>query len=454
MKRREFLKKSAVAGAAGAAAVTLAKPALSQGRKEMIIVSTWPRDFPGLGLSAQRLAARIPVLTDGRIQVKYFASGERVGAFDSFDEVASGNSQAYIGADYYWKGKHPGWAYFTAVPFGFAYAEMDAWMKYGGGQQLHDELAAGFGIKGFPCGNTGCQMGGWFNKEINSAADFKGLKMRIPGLGGDVLAKLGASTVSLPGSQIYENLVSGAIQATEWVGPYNDYFMKFYEAAKFYYYPGMHEPASQLHMGMNKKWWDGLSKTDQAIIEAACKLVKKGQKVSPEIMIPLVAHVNEFTRVRDLIVAEAKDVIDKSEVSLDYKIGTMIELPRAAVTADEIAAKADFFSFGTNDLTQTGFGLSRDDAGRFLPFYLENGLLKEDPFVSLDQKGMGVLIRMAIDKGKPVNPSLHLGVCGEHGGDPKSIDFFHQVGVDYVSCSPFRVPTAHLAAAQAVIRNR
>ena len=270
MKRREFLKKSAVVGAAGVAASTLAKPALSKGTMEMNIVSTWPRDFPGLGLSAQRLAARIPVLTEGRIQVKYFASGERVGAFDSFDEVASGNSQAYIGADYYWKGKHPGWAYFTAVPFGFTYAEMDAWMKYGGGQELHDELAAGFGIKGMPCGNTGCQMGGWFNKEINSADDFKGLKMRIPVLGGDVLAKLGASTVSLPGSQIYENLVSGAVQATEWVGPYNDYFMKFYEAAKYYYYPGMHEPGSQLHMGMNKKWWDGLSKTDQAIITAAC----------------------------------------------------------------------------------------------------------------------------------------------------------------------------------------
>ena len=270
MKRREFLKKSAIAGVAGAAATTLAKPAISQGRKEMIIVSTWGRDFPGLGLSAQRLAARIPVLTDGRIQVKYFAAGERVGAFDSFDEVASGNSQAYIATDYYWKGKHPGWAFFAAVPFGLTYVEMDAWMKYGGGQELHDELAAGFNIKGFPCGNTGCQMGGWFNKEINSADDFKGLKMRIPGLGGDVLAKLGASTVSLPGSQIYENLVSGAVQATEWVGPYNDYFMKFYEAAKYYYYPGMHEPGSQLHMGMNKKWWDGLSKTDQAIITAAC----------------------------------------------------------------------------------------------------------------------------------------------------------------------------------------
>ena len=147
---------------------------------------------------------------------------------------------------------------------------MEAWMKFGGGQQLHDELAGSFGLKGFPCGNTGVQMGGWFNKEMNSAADFKGLKMRIPGLGGDVLAKLGASTVSLPGSQIYENLVSGSIDATEWVGPWNDYFMKFYEAAKYYYHPGMHEPGSQLHMGINKKWWASLSKTDQAVIQACC----------------------------------------------------------------------------------------------------------------------------------------------------------------------------------------
>jgi TRAP-type mannitol/chloroaromatic compound transport system substrate-binding protein len=270
MKRRDFIKNTAVAGAAGLAATTLATPAISAGHKEMIIVSTWGRDFPGLGTSAQRLAARIPELTEGRIKVKYFASGERVGAFDSFDEVASGNSQAYIAADYYWKGKHPGWNYFTAVPFGLTFVEMEAWMKFGGGQELLDEIGDGFGIKGFPCGNTGVQMGGWFNKEMNSASDFKGLKMRIPGLGGDVLAKLGASTVSLPGSQIYENLVSGSIDATEWVGPWNDYFMKFYEAAKYYYHPGMHEPASQLCLGMNKKWWASLSKTDQAAIQAGC----------------------------------------------------------------------------------------------------------------------------------------------------------------------------------------
>ena len=266
MERRKFLKGAAIAGAA----TTLAAPALAQGKKEMVIVSTWPRDFPGLGLPAQRLAARIGELTEGRLDVQYFAAGERVGAFDSFDEVASGNAQAYIAADYYWKGKHPGWAPFTAIPFGMTYTEIDAWIKYAGGQELWDELADQFGLKNLACGNTGVQMGGWFNKEIESADDLKGLKMRIPGLGGDVMAKLGASPVSLPGGQIYENLVSGAIEATEWVGPYNDYFMKFYEAAKFYYWPGMHEPGAQIAFGMNKSWWDGLTKNDQAIIEAAC----------------------------------------------------------------------------------------------------------------------------------------------------------------------------------------
>ncbi len=266
MERRKFLTGAAIAGAA----TTLAAPSVAQGKKEMVIVSTWPRDFPGLGLPAQRLAARIGELTQGEINVKYFAAGERVGAFDSFDEVASGNAQAYIAADYYWKGKHAGWSAFTAIPFGLTYTEMDAWIKYGGGQELWDELAGEFGLKNFAMGNTGVQMGGWFNKEINSADDFKGLKMRIPGLGGDVLAKLGASPVSLPGGQIYENLMSGAIDATEWVGPYNDYFMKFYEAAKYYYFPGMHEPGAQLALGMNGEFWGGLSDNHKAIIEAAC----------------------------------------------------------------------------------------------------------------------------------------------------------------------------------------
>ena len=266
MDRRTFV----TAAATGAVAAPLATPALAQARKEMAIVSTWPRDFPGLGTSAQRLAGEIEKLTDGGIVVTYYAAGERVGAFDAFDEVASGNAQAYIGADYYWKGKHPGWAFFAAVPFGLTYPEMDAWIKFAGGQELWDELAGEFNLKNFACGNTGDQAGGWFNKEMESPSDFEGLKMRIPGLGGDVLSKLGASPVSLPGAQIYENLVSGSLDAAERVGPYNDYFMKFYEAARYYYWPGMHEPNTQFALGMNKRWYESLSGTEKLIVKAAC----------------------------------------------------------------------------------------------------------------------------------------------------------------------------------------
>lgn len=272
MNRRDALKKGLIGLGGVAAASTLSAPAIAKDRMEVNMVSTWPRDFPGLGTGAQRFAKRVTDMTDGRIQVNYFASGERVKAFDSFDEVASGNAQIYHGAEYYWKGKHPGFAYFTSVPFGLSANEFNAWMRFGGGQELWDELAAPFGIKGLMCGNTGVQMGGWFRKEINSADDLKGLKIRMPGLGGDVMAKLDASPVSLPGSQIYENLVSGAIDATEWVGPWNDQAMKFYEAAKYYYYPGMHEPGAMLGIGMNKTWWDGLSASDQLIINAAASM--------------------------------------------------------------------------------------------------------------------------------------------------------------------------------------
>ncbi len=268
MDRRSFITKAGLIGAAGA--TSLAAPAIAQSRKTLTIVSTWPRDFPGLGTSAQRLAKRITDISDGKLKTEYFAAGEKVGAFDVFDDVASGNSQAYIAADYYWIGKHPGFAYFTAVPFGMTTPEWNAWIKFQGGQALWDEISGEFDLKALPCGATGTQMGGWFNKEIESADDLSGLKMRIPGLGGTVMSKLGVSTVSLPGGQIYENLVSGAIEATEWVGPFNDYFMKFYEAAKYYYTAGMHEPGGGLAFGMNKAWWSGLGDWEKAVIEAAC----------------------------------------------------------------------------------------------------------------------------------------------------------------------------------------
>ncbi len=270
--RRKFFKAAAATGVAAVAASSLAAPAVAADRVEIAMVTTWPRDFPGLGTGAQRFAQRLTDMSDGRFQVQYFASGERVKAFDSFDEVASGNAQMYHAADYYWKGKHKAWGYFTAVPFGLTYTELNAWIRFAGGQELWDEVADGFGLKNFLCGNTGVQMGGWFNKKIESAKDLKGLKMRIPGFGGEVMAKLGASPVSLPGGQIYENLVSGAIDATEWVGPWNDEIMKFQEAAKYYYYPGMHEPGSALAAGCNKSWLTSLSKADQTMIEAAAAM--------------------------------------------------------------------------------------------------------------------------------------------------------------------------------------
>ncbi len=189
-----------------------------------------------------------------------------------------------------------------------------------------------------------------------------------------------------------------------------------------------------------------------AIMEAACELVKnEGFSIVPEIMIPLIATAKELSVLKQNAVAICDETIARYGVKVEYLIGTMIELPRAALTADEIAVEAEFFSFGTNDLTQTTFGLSRDDAGKFLPFYVDNGILPEDPFVSLDQNGVGKLVKMACELGRATRPDIKLGICGEHGGDPSSVIFCHKVGLDYVSCSPYRVPIARLAAAHAVL---
>ncbi|MBI4420118.1 MAG: pyruvate, phosphate dikinase, partial [Gemmatimonadetes bacterium] len=189
----------------------------------------------------------------------------------------------------------------------------------------------------------------------------------------------------------------------------------------------------------------------QAIFEAACQAAGERIEVHPEIMIPLVAHMEEFRRQAALVRSTAERVFGERKARVEYLLGTMIELPRAAVTADEIAEGAEFFSFGTNDLTQTTFGLSRDDAGRFLPFYIENGILRDDPFQTLDQEGVGKLIATAVRLGRRTNPGLKIGICGEHGGDPRSVHFCHRIGLNYISCSPFRVPIARLAAAHAAL---
>jgi pyruvate,orthophosphate dikinase len=177
-------------------------------------------------------------------------------------------------------------------------------------------------------------------------------------------------------------------------------------------------------------------------------------RVLPEIMIPLVGHVNELKLQESVVRQVAEEVKSKHKVSLEYLVGTMIELPRAALTADEIASVAEFFSFGTNDLTQMTYGLSRDDAGKFLPFYIDHGILKDDPFQTLDQIGVGQLISLAVERGRRVKPELKIGICGEHGGDPRSIEFCYRQHFNYVSCSPYRVPIARLAAAHAMIQDK
>ena len=192
----------------------------------------------------------------------------------------------------------------------------------------------------------------------------------------------------------------------------------------------------------------------KAVIKAAIEVSKRtGKMITPEIMIPLVGEVKELKYVKNIVTKTADEIIKNANIDMIYHVGTMIEIPRAALTADEIAKEADFFSFGTNDLTQMTFGFSRDDAGKFLTDYYDKKIYENDPFAKLDQKGVGKLVKMASTLGREANPNIHLGICGEHGGDPASVEFCHNVGLDYVSCSPYRVPIARLSAAQAVLRN-
>ncbi len=265
MKRRQFLTGAAVAGLVAA----FPAPAVAQGQRQLKMVTTWPKNFPGLGTGAQRLADRIGRMSGGKLAVKLFAANELVPPFESFDAVSSGAADLYHAAEYYWQGKSKAFNFFAAVPFGMTAAEINAWIYHGGGQKEWDKLSAKFNLKPFLCGNTGVQMGGWFNKEIHSVEDYKGLKIRMPGLGGEVLRRIGAAAVTLPGSEIFPSLQSGAIDATEWVGPWNDLAFGFYKVAKFYYYPGFHEPGTALSCAVNLKVWESLSAEHKAIIEAA-----------------------------------------------------------------------------------------------------------------------------------------------------------------------------------------
>lgn len=273
MKRRDFVKSvgagGALVGAAAAATSSFPAPALAQGIKQFKMVTTWPKNYPGQGTGAERMAERITSMSEGRIEVKVYAAGELVPAFESFDAVSSGNAEMAHSASYYWQGKSPGFNFFTTVPFGLAPMEQAAWTAYGGGQELWDELGAGFNIKPFPRASTGPQMGGWFRREMNTLDDYKGLKFRMPGLGGEVLRRLGAAVVNLPGGEIFPALQSGAIDGTEWVGPWNDLAFGFYKVAKLYYHPGWHEPGTTGDVMINLQVWESLTPEEQALLQAA-----------------------------------------------------------------------------------------------------------------------------------------------------------------------------------------
>ncbi|PLX34137.1 MAG: ABC transporter substrate-binding protein [Hyphomicrobiales bacterium] len=272
MDRRSFLKNAGLATGA-AAASTLAAPAIAQGVKQLKMVTSWPKNFPGLGTAAARYAKRIEDTSGGKYKVRVYAGGELVHPLKCLDAVQEGTADLYHSAEYYFQGKSKAFGFFAAVPFGFRPDEMDAWIHHGGGQQLWDELSAQFGVKPFPCSNTGSQMGGWFKKPMNSIEDFKGLKMRIPGLGGDVIKALGGTSVTLAGSEILPALQAGTIDATEWVGPWNDLAFGFYKIVKHYYYPGFHEPGTTLSTGISKKLWDGASDADKAMFQS-CALAE------------------------------------------------------------------------------------------------------------------------------------------------------------------------------------
>ncbi len=268
MDRRSFLKTTAL-GSSAAAATALAAPAYAQGKRTLTMVTSWPRGFAVLDDAASYMEQMVGEMSDGQLTIDKKAPGELVGALEVFDAVSSGQADMYHSADYYFIGQHPGYAYFTAVPFGGTAQELTNWYYHGGGEELHDELGQIFNLKGLLAGNSGSQSGGWFRNEINSAADFNGLKFRMPGLGGKVLGKLGASVQNIPGGELYQALSSGALDGLEWVGPMADERAGFQEVAKVYYTAGFHEPGSGLAASVNLDVWNDLTPAQQAILRYA-----------------------------------------------------------------------------------------------------------------------------------------------------------------------------------------
>jgi TRAP-type mannitol/chloroaromatic compound transport system substrate-binding protein len=273
MRRRHAL---AAAGLLATGVSGFPAPAVAQGVRQLKMVTAWPEGMPGFHGSSVRFAQTIENATHGRIKIEVFPDGKMVRAFETFDAVGAGVADMYHAAEYYWEKKSRAFDFFAAVPFGFTAQELFGWVQYGGGQELWDELSGRFNIKPLLCLNTGTQMGGWFNKEIDSLDKFKGLRYRMPDPGAEVLRRLGAIVVTLPGGDIAPALKSGAIDASEWVGPWPDMAMGLHKAVSYYYYPGFHEPGTGIAVGFNKNVWQSFDASDRQLIEAiaACEYAR------------------------------------------------------------------------------------------------------------------------------------------------------------------------------------
>ncbi|KAA6187242.1 TRAP transporter substrate-binding protein [Thiohalocapsa marina] len=277
MKRRQFITAAGAGLAATALAGCQQKPEANQAEAsptetfEWKLVTSWPKNFPGVGVGAERFAQKVTTASGGRLNVRVYAAGELVPALEVFDAVSRGAAEMGHSASYYWKGKIPAAQFFCALPFGPNAQEMNAWLHHGGGLELWEEVYAPFGVLPMACGATGVQSAGWFNREINSIEDLKGLKMRTPGLGGEVLTKLGVTVVNMPAGEIFTALQTGAIDATEWIGPYNDLALGLHKAARYCYFPGWQEPNVSFELTINREAWDRLPADLQEIVRAAAR---------------------------------------------------------------------------------------------------------------------------------------------------------------------------------------
>ncbi len=329
INRRNFIKKTAipVLGAASLSSFNVQASAIT----ELNMVTSWPENFPGIGLGANRLANRIEKLSNNKIKVNVYSAGELVPPFGVFDAVSSGSADLYHSAEFYWGGKNKAYPFFAAVPFGMTAEEFNSWIYLGGGQELWDKLGSSYNLKHFVVGNTGSTLFGWFKKELNSVEDISKIKIRSPGMGGDLLKTMGATPINIPGGEILQSLSSGAIDAADWSNPVMDLAFGFYKVTKYCYYPDFKKPTVSISLGMNLDKWNSFDDSTKSIIQYACQ--SENQEMLSDFMYKEVIAIDRlkslgvnFKRVPNDIVIEAKkNVIGVLDNYADTNIGSSIK---------------------------------------------------------------------------------------------------------------------------------